>query len=86
MSDIVKVLEAIDHGSVEDCFLQSPMFAKADDEITRLRAALASAEVRVWNDAIEAAAKVAERTDGTRAIADGRWFAASIRILKKEQP
>ena len=38
MSDIVTVLRAIDHLSVEDCFLQSPMFGNAADEIERLRA------------------------------------------------
>lgn len=44
MSDIVDILEAIDHGSVEDCFLQSPMFAKAAAEIRRLRADLEKAK------------------------------------------
>lgn len=42
MTDIVKALRAIDHMSVEDCFLQSPMFEKAADEIDRLREALRS--------------------------------------------
>ena len=40
MSDIVEMLRAVDHMSVEDCFLQSPLFAKAADEIARLRADL----------------------------------------------
>jgi hypothetical protein len=40
MTDIVKRLRAIDHLSVEDCFLQSPLFGNAADEIERLRAAL----------------------------------------------
>jgi len=39
--DIVERLRSIDHMSVEDCFLQSPMFSKAADEIERLRAELA---------------------------------------------
>jgi mRNA-degrading endonuclease toxin of MazEF toxin-antitoxin module len=40
MTDIVKRLRAIDHLSIEDCFLQSPLFGDAADEIERLRAAL----------------------------------------------
>lgn len=39
MNDIVKALRSVDHGSVEDCFLQSPLFEKAAIEIERLRAA-----------------------------------------------
>lgn len=39
MSELVMALEAIDHMSVEDCFLQSPLFAKAAAEITRLTGA-----------------------------------------------
>ena len=35
--DIVKELRAVDHGSVEDCFLLSPLFGHAADEIERLR-------------------------------------------------
>jgi hypothetical protein len=40
MTDIVECLRAVDHASVEDCFLQSPLFHRAADEIERLRAAL----------------------------------------------
>jgi len=39
MTDIVKRLRAIDHLSIEDCFLQSPLFGNAADEIERLREA-----------------------------------------------
>lgn len=35
--DIVARLRAVDHMSVEDCFLQSYLFAAAADEIARLR-------------------------------------------------
>jgi hypothetical protein len=38
--DIVARLRAVDHMSVEDCFLQSHLFAVAADEVERLRAAL----------------------------------------------
>jgi hypothetical protein len=38
MADLVDQLRKVDHGSVEDCFLQSPLFAKAANEIERLRA------------------------------------------------
>lgn len=38
--DIVARLRAVDHMSVEDCFLQSHLFAVAADEIERLRAAM----------------------------------------------
>lgn len=31
--DLVKWLRAVDHMSVEDCFLQSPLFARAADHI-----------------------------------------------------
>lgn len=37
MTDIVMRLRAVDHMSVEDCFLQSHLFATAADEIERLR-------------------------------------------------
>lgn len=37
---LVEKLRAVDHGSVEDCFCQSPLFTQAADEIERLRAAL----------------------------------------------
>ena len=40
MTDIVKRLRAVDHMSVEDCFLQSHLLAQAADEITRLRSGL----------------------------------------------
>lgn len=36
--DIVMRLRAVDHMSVEDCFLQSYLFSNAADEISRLRA------------------------------------------------
>lgn len=36
--DIVMRLRAVDHMSVEDCFLQSHLFSNAADEISRLRA------------------------------------------------
>ncbi len=36
--DIVDRLRAVDHMSVEDCFLQSHLFSVAADEIGRLRA------------------------------------------------
>lgn len=36
MTDIVERLRAIDHMSVEDCFLQSPLFLHAANEIERL--------------------------------------------------
>lgn len=38
MTDIVERLRAVDHMMVEDCFLQSHLFAQAADEIERLRA------------------------------------------------
>lgn len=37
MSDIVERLRSINHLSVEDCYLQSPLFTRAADEIERLR-------------------------------------------------
>ena len=36
--DLVKQLRAIDHMSLEDCFLQSPYFIKAADRIEALTA------------------------------------------------
>lgn len=46
-SEIVKALRNIDHGSMEDCFLQSPLFEKAADEIERLRAENARQTVEI---------------------------------------
>ena len=40
MTDIVERLRAVDHMSVEDCFLQSSLFATAADKIERLQAGL----------------------------------------------
>lgn len=47
-TDIVKRLRAVDHTSVEDCFLQSYLFSYAADEIERLREALKGAQV--WRE------------------------------------
>lgn len=47
MSDIVKWLRGVDHMSVEDCFLQSPLFEKAAAHIERLEAALREANVEI---------------------------------------
>ena len=41
--DLVKRLRAVDHLSVEDCFLQSPLYAYAADCIEALEAKLAKA-------------------------------------------
>jgi hypothetical protein len=38
--DIVSRLRAVDHMSVEDCFLQSHLYAQAAGEIERLRAVM----------------------------------------------
>ena len=38
--DIVERLRSIDHMNVEECFLDSYLYAKAADEIERLREAL----------------------------------------------
>ena len=43
MTDIVMRLRAVDHMSVEDCFLQSHLLATAADEIERLQAGLMKA-------------------------------------------
>lgn len=40
MGDIVERLRSIDHMNVEECFLDSYLYAKAADEIERLREAL----------------------------------------------
>lgn len=47
---LVERLRAIDHMSVEECFLDSHLFAKAADEITDLRAENAEyrALLREW--------------------------------------
>ena len=42
-ADIVLRLRAVDHMSVEDCFLQSHLFAAAAREIERLRGAILTA-------------------------------------------
>ena len=41
--EIVERLRGVDHGSVEDCFLQSPLFDHAADHITKLTAQLTGA-------------------------------------------
>ena len=46
MSDIVERLRGVDHLSIEDCFLQSPLFDQAANEITCLRQLLSEAEKR----------------------------------------
>jgi hypothetical protein len=42
--DLVKKLRAVDHLSVEDCFLQSPLYGDAADRIEALEAKLAKTE------------------------------------------
>ena len=44
--ELVARLRAVDHMSVEDCFLQSPLFAHAADCIERLNGALVAANER----------------------------------------
>ncbi|MUO84856.1 hypothetical protein [Agrobacterium vitis] len=53
MSDIVARLRGVDHESVEDCFLLSPLFAHAADEIIRLRAELADARNKALEEVNE---------------------------------
>lgn len=60
MSDLVERLRAVDHASVEDCFMQSNLLNEAAAEIERLRTALASAEAEGYRRGVEDAAKVAE--------------------------
>jgi hypothetical protein len=54
-SDIVSRLRAVDHTSIEDCFLQSPLFSQAADRIEALQADLAKAR-----EALEKAAELAQ--------------------------
>jgi len=56
MSDLVKRLRAVDHMNVEECFLDSHLYAKAADAIEQLQRQLAEA---VANER-EACAKVAD--------------------------
>lgn len=63
MSDIVERLRGVDHLSIEDCFLQSPLFDQAANEITCLRQLLSEVEKREREaraKALEEAAKVAD--------------------------
>lgn len=53
MGDIVERLRAVDHMNVEECFLDSHMFAKAADEIERLREALRQI-AKQWPDSFAA--------------------------------
>lgn len=48
--DLVKSLKAIDHGSVEDCFLQSPLFEKAAARIESQAKALSEQTRIIQND------------------------------------
>lgn len=45
MDDLVKRLRAVDHISVEDCFLQSPLYGHAADAIEALQARVAELEI-----------------------------------------
>ena len=57
--DIVKRLRAIDHLSVEDCFVQSFLYEKAADRIEALEAALAKAELALLEiDALDPEGKI----------------------------
>jgi len=40
---LVQCLRAVDHGSVEDCFMQSPLYGRAADRIEALEAEVAAA-------------------------------------------
>jgi hypothetical protein len=57
--DLVKQLKAVDHESVEDCFLQSPLFAKAaarieaqEAEIARLKASSFAPDGKTWRQSL----------------------------------
>jgi len=59
MVDLVKRLRSIDHISVEDCFMQSQLYAKAADRIEELEAKLAEVTAHPMVQAlVEAAGKV----------------------------
>lgn len=52
--DLVKQLKAVDHESVEDCFLQSPLFAKAAARIEAQEAEIAGRDtfIKELSDAL----------------------------------
>lgn len=49
MDDLVKRLRAVDHMSVEDCFLQSPLYGHAADAIEALQARVAELDTTISN-------------------------------------
>ena len=101
-SDIVEKLRRQADCALDECKLEyNSVMEEAADEIARLRAALASAEFRVWNEAIEAAQNacsqqqtvfLSDKYSVNQPIASiGERFAcgacsARIGTLKKEQP
>jgi hypothetical protein len=90
MNDIVKMLEGVDHMSVEDCFLQSPLFAKAAAEITRLRSDLEKAREALkfyaigdWNNECPGGIRI-RGEDGTT-LDFGDCAAATLKEIDNEQ-
>ena len=68
MTDIVERLRAIDHMSVEDCFLQSPLFLRAAEEIEHLRLSLSEARATGRREGLsEAAGILLAKAAGLRA-------------------
>jgi hypothetical protein len=78
MTDIVERLRAIDHMSIEDCFLQSPLFLHAAAEIERLRLSLSEARATGRREGMEVSARIA--------ALHNKYAAAAIRAaMEKEE-
>jgi len=77
MSDIVERLRGVDHQSIEDCFLQSPLFSHAANEIERLRTLLSEAEQKLQN-----AKKIAMNAES---YGYGHGLEAAAQLAKKMQ-
>ncbi|MCM2453372.1 hypothetical protein [Agrobacterium vitis] len=91
MSDIVERLRGVDHESVEDCFLLSPLFAHAADEITRLRTELADARNKALEEAAMRIEKIIsdmhalEKFNRSYALRIAALALADIRAMKAKQ-
>ena len=57
MRDLVRELRSVDHSSVEDCFLLSPLFGHAADEIERLRREVQEARAAALQEAAQVGRK-----------------------------
>ena len=72
--ELTKALRGVDHMSVEDCFLLSPLFGRAADLIDQQAARIAELEDKL-HAAVECHEKAEDEREKAEAERDAAWIA-----------